>query len=1237
MAISSGNLTLLRNSGIHVTRPVYNFWPAQTVVTGTISNTPLEYPIGQVSVSWASGAWANIKVGQLFIIKQVNETVTYGVVRKTPTSSILYIDGKSRGDGGRAVSQEVAVTSGQTVTVYTFRPLWALLSRIKDGTFLKRFDIPYDGSGSNPPPVVNLGSWQQVWADDTTGLGTVSFTNANNYYWLSKTPSTYSWSVPGTATYLSGNSSSSAITITLPQGFHIIECTVVDSGSASMTAIRPVWVNGPDFLPLSDDYLVIPSGDSQDRKSRNQSMTVFGDFDEATFLPGGAIHYHEEPYFDGQQLSDSSILIDNFVGFASEETPVHEPVNGKKATTFQLDGPWLWMEKIPMVSQAIVEVSSPGDWTDVAPTLGTPDFIAWYILYHHSTYLTMFDYYPLDETVDVRKLNWGVNGSVMSDYLNFVSSVIGGNIGCASDGSLYLRRDPNLEEEDEYRGDLDTVMTITVDETTGLMDVVEPIEIPRQFFNQVGQLRVFALVFNGSETTAYASIAPGYTQMQASGSQDEDSFIIKPDSGLNPGDPGYYLGGQDKVNAVCGHVLARANNPYSEISLAMNRNMDVGDPAKMLWYELDIPSNWSPRGIAISDRVLLNSIERSWEEAEGNAYVKRVTFNVGRQTFGQPGETFLLDKGGGSLYAPRTPPSLLEDSFFESQLGFLIGIDDNGRIGRTTNGVNWMDIQGAMTGRCNDITFDLYCDFVTSGFTEGALSAWVVTANEEIADSSVYNQIEVWYAGNILTNNVTWTLQETVIASADVDRTLRIKYCPDLQDYLAVVSNDGNGLYVMRSTDAGQTWSNGGYGTTVVDNSIGSENLPIGMDFKDTSLIVSAYSGGDSAWLLAYFADESSGLSYVTGSPLSDVPWPMVKYDPENDRTYATRIIRDERTGTGSMTWQVVDDGFGNAVTQKSATGIASNLDWSPLVTISTPTATPVIDYYNPPTTDICQVINPHLADDGWQVGTSLAGTGDRDFEALIAINGWATMTGGSISGEWSIPDGNYGACTIVPLLGTVGTINSYTFGSVLVNQHFESCINEDPDGWDVLTSVTSATDCTVSNFDSYPNPLVTKVYYRYLHHGKSPVFPNFLVRSIVLNISYVMREEPEMYRISALTGSAVFTSISPSSPEDEYLSRFPYALSVDPANPDTLDAVLTGPGFDDRISISEDLGSTWTLDTEDGDWRGIKLVNGYGFAWGYNKIYITDDAFVSSTNVYGDWSSSIGAAGFFRVVNGVV
>ena len=1266
MPIVGSELNKFRTQGTQYTKPVINYWPAETVATAVLTVTPDVYPIGAVTVSWISGM-ANVKPGQLYIIRSGNNIVTYGVVRLAPASNQFYLDGKSRGDSGKAVNQAFALAASQVLTVYTLQPIWSLISRISGGVFYKKFDVPYDNSGSNPSPVVNIGPWRQVWADTVTGRGSVSFSNSNSFAWLNKTLSSYSWTVPGTATYTSGTNTTANITLSLPQGFHLIRCRVTDSGGAYQDAVRPVWVNGSDFPPLSERYGFEIGGDSQNKQSRNVSYTFYGDLDEDDFLPGTAFHMTEDAYYAGQRLS-SGVLTENFVGYIPEETRKNAIYNGEKSVAFDAKSPWSWFESIPMVSQAIVESNNPVAWTDIAQTLGTTDFIGWYILKHHTTYLDLFDYMPLRETsitstVDSpRKLNWGINGNTMAEYLNHIASTFGGNVGCASDGSLYMRRDPNLEYT-HYRDALDERMTLTVDETTGVMDIVEDISYPFNFFNSVGQLRVFALMYDGTQTTAFGAIAPGYTQMQAPGGQEEDSFIVKaPYTTIDSSNPAWRPGGQDAVNRIAGHLLAKENAAIKEISLQLNRNLDVFDPPKMVWFRLSIPATWNPRGSALNTRVIPSTVERTWEQTDGGGWVKNITVTVAPETFGQPGETYDLDKGGGDVYEPEIPPidePPLDEETMPSP--FVVAINENGRVAITKNGENWSDIRGNMPERirANDITFDVGSPYVLSGYTEGELGAWIAVALESSSGSDVFNTTAIYYSENILAQNVTWTRQFVRNMGNVIEGSIRIKSHPLTQGYVACASMGSDGMYVIVTED-GETWAYYNAGDVSVS---GYSNKPVDLAFEGDVIVASGWKSSASKFRLGYFPSVGAPWSFAVSSPDSDVPFPMIECSPDSNYVYATRILRDVSALPGTATYRVNT----SSTPTKSATGVMSSSYFRGSFAGTSP-ATPVSgvsQYCGTPDRSTCTGAgsSPCSSDDGWSLHTSVY----NDPAAMPAKIEEAPTTYGSVSGVGSLgvygqveirfrgkitPDynnselfgavlvapadypGDFFTCSIISLHNPVLRIDYYDRYGELIQQQFEDGYN-DADGWTGPDPLT----CTYLTGDSVDE--VAVVVLTYYHLGKlgaldyyAPIlYGGATVGTLAMDI-----ENPQTYRITDITGATPTYDIIIDAAADDKFPANPYSISIDSLQATALTSVFRIPGnySISDIAASTNEGTDWTTIQTDLAYYGISQVQDYGIVWGVNVIQTTTDGFNTLNNIFGDWRVSIDSGGLFRVAKGI-
>lgn len=1302
MPIPASTISTVRFSGMQVVQPVFNYWPADVVATGTITGTPTAYPIGQVSVSWASG-FSDVEVGQLWVIRSGESIVSYGVVRLAPTSSILYIDGKSRGDPGLSVSQIFGITAGHQLTVYSIRPLWSLLSRIVDGEFFKKFDVPYTDEGSNPAPVVNIGKWRQAWADPTTLEAEFFFTNDSSFAWGDKTLSSYLWELPSGATLVTGTTTSDEITVSVPEGFHIIKCTVTDSGGASTTAIRPIWVNGDNFPPLSEQYAFEIGGDSQDRKGRTQSLTFVGQLDDEEFLPGFPLHYSEIATFNGQEITPSSLLINNFAGFSAEEIRIHDLITGEKATSFEVFGPWQWMEMIPMVSQAIVETDAPAAWTDVARGLGIPQFMIWYVLKHHSTFLDMFDYDPFFETDaftgdddNPRKLNWGLNGSTLAEYVNQVANTIGGNAGCKSDGTLALRRDPSIESTD-YRNTVDERMTLTIDEDTGIMDFAEPLEVTKRFHNEIGQLRVFTLSYNGTDTTAFGSIAPGYTQMQAPGQQDEDSYIVKPEQGRATNALGYRPGGQLRTNQLSGHLLAKANNPTPEISGALVRNMDFFDPAEMAWVRLNVPANWSPRGEAINTRTLPTSVDRSWEEAEGGAFVKVITLSVEPETFGQPGETYNIDTGGGEIYTPEIPPigiDLPEPDETIKEVGVLFAITEDGNIGRSKDGENWENIRGnvihdgdAVNGsiKFNDLAFDVFTEYPQSGFVEGALGAWVAVAKEFSIGSGVHRIVQVYYTEDCLAQNVVWDLQwETDNGGSNSDGSMRIRASVETEGYAAMAYGSDNGVFVARTTD-GTSWFNTVSGDAVGDNSLNGAEAEIDFNFHGSRIICSGWSIADSKWLLTRTTSQVSSFGFVPNSPESDIPWPLIEKHIDDSTVYATRVIQETIVDTQTYLASVSEEnpqtflnttGSNVPVVTETLTGTLTDLQWG--VTIrgdplnglgfDDPEPDLVAGYHDSdrvnPETSICGpgTFQEYAYDDGWLYNDDFFNPPIQDdpdtvVKVLIAvgIRGNFSWDDGLAFGYFTFDDVSLG----FPCIALTGLIRS-RFAAFETFDDFGLLTNQiggnsrlDADGW-VNTASGNPPAAGLGGSSVFdPSPESTQDIRYVIFRGNTAckdddgnqlcLMP--MCATFGFSVYDVTVKEPTLYAIDFITGGAPsYNDITPfefGDPDDTYVPTNPYSFAIDAANDSSIVSVMERTGFGGGHYIAESFssGSFWSVDTDERSFlRGIRLSNGFGLAWGYNRMLVTRDDFNTSESVIGNWSDVFNAEPeTVRVLKGVL
>ncbi len=872
MAILETDINLFRGKSQY-TDLYINAFPPTVQATATVSATPTTYPIGQISVSGTSGGWSDVRIGQMYIIRDDDgNKVSTGVVRRTPTSNILYIDGKAQGDPGFASRIIYSIEQGQTVTIYKMQPLWSLLSRINNGVFYKKFDRPYVDQGSNPAPVANIGQWRVERA--VGGYAEVTFTTAGCYAWNGKTITGRVWNKPDDSVYIDGSSTTEEITLRIPEGHHILICTITDSGGATKRAIRPIWVIGDTYQALNEQYAVQIESDNQTRQGRTISLQMWGDdLGEDVILPGTAFAIKEYPVFEGQTLTPG-IFSDLFVGFAQDRTMLYDP--DEKKYNLTIASPFDRMGFVPMVSQAVIEVASPSKWTHILTGLGDPNMMIWYLLEHHTTYLDMFDFIKLDETPP-RKKRWGFSGNTVAEYLTQVSQSIYGNIGTISDGSLYLRRTPSIENN-AYRVALEEKMTITT------RDLSESVQIALALQPKLSQQKAFAFAYSGNRASPVASIAYGLYKGQAVSEGSDVNLILRT---TTP---------QAKINEIAGHILAEQNSPIPEVPLKLNRNMDIIEPAEMLWWRLELDGSYSSTNEDLDMRMVANTVTRAWEQTEDGDWIKTISATFVPETFGQAGILLPMTRGQGG--SSSNPPRFVRTRYNQRRTfvrnvagGVIFAWNDEGKVGRTYDGESWQDITGDL-GQVHDITVDYHSSFVSSGYTSGDLGAWAVCSDGDTT-------LEVWYTQSLLDSSIVWELQDTFTMNDNsCQTTARIVSSREDADMVGLAWKDRVGIWFASTTD-GLTWSD----PVSVGGSSGDEglndNAEIGLTIKDNVVVVTGMSGGfGNAAFVPYWATLPTPSFEQVNTPsgfnvYSNIPYPMLLIGKDGN-LYAT---------TGEVTW----------------------------------------------------------------------------------------------------------------------------------------------------------------------------------------------------------------------------------------------------------------------------------------------------------------------------------------------
>ena len=454
--ISAGDLTKLRSEqyiddlALHIT-------PLVTVQSGTISAVPTTVPY--VSVTW-DGSTSGIEIGQMVKITNGTTVRAYGVIRKLPSGSTLFISTTSLGNPGYTGRIESPIQVGDTATVYSHHPLWGLFSTIRQRTFYKQWDLPYTDDNELPPPVANAGTWQASRISSGTAPFTLPRSGVNtDFAFGSATISSRLWTLPAGVTLQSGYATSDAVIgVDAVAGRHLVKLKTTDSNGNTHTAY--VWLfvsDGTTGTSLSEDYAVEITSDSQDRQGRTITFTVTGSgLDDTVLYPGAGVLLREWPIYNGAALSNG-VSVDTFVGYI---TDVDYESDGDIGTaTVTAVSPMVYAEQVTQPPQRVTEKVSPNNWTEANSILTNPRGLAYYIIKWHCP--ALLDMHDFDAPLTTpRKRDMSFDTDSLAAALQVVAQLITGNIGSASDGTTVMRRNPLLETN-ATRNALDTVITWT--------------------------------------------------------------------------------------------------------------------------------------------------------------------------------------------------------------------------------------------------------------------------------------------------------------------------------------------------------------------------------------------------------------------------------------------------------------------------------------------------------------------------------------------------------------------------------------------------------------------------------------------------------------------------------------------------------------------------------------------------------------------------------------------------------
>lgn len=883
MAISTGDRDKYRG-GRHSTGFILNRVPKIPVATMRVNQTAFSYPLANLTVDTIS-MLGTVKVGHMVLIGTAPGAwdVTTGVVNAPYSGgSILSIDAKSQGDPGWTRNIITPISNNHYITILKYRPPHGLMSSIRNGVFYKRWNQPYNGEGANPSPVVVMGDWLQAWAEPG-GVATVSLNASGSWAWGGRTIADRLWNLDG-GDVNTGDLDDATLTADFEPGFYELEHYLQDSVGRTRVGYRYLWVNvddpADDNAPFSYRYAMSITDDKQETNGREIGISFNGNLKPVDELfPSQGFLFTELPEFNGQKLSGDS-YVGKFVGYATE---------GRKVTSFRrrvtdlvITSPLRFAETVPAAAQEINEVpGTPADWSQVTRLLSNPVGAYWYVTAHHAPYLIDgHDFEYKAELLKLRRRTWQFRSTNIAGQIRAIADMIKGVIGERSAGRVRMVRSP-MHMSNADRNLLETYWEWLPGDMIG--------EFQRSFMGRlpISQTYGYAFAFDGSESTPFASLAPGFVRAQGDGQNSITPFTVTPAEG------------QNRVNDITGHDFAQsiALPPFSIVA---DRLIDIAEPCDVdRWHVFSVPESYDSEGYGwIDERAICRRVTRNWSNNRG--LVKTIQIEFQSESYGVPGITIPVDRGGANnwwinqwnpglfdYFSPVMPD--LSDEIEDEVLPVMLAVNSNGRLARTftflEDAVSW-EWLGVPAGRVLGFSVKYNSPYFTN--PNNALRYYILTENN--GSLHAYTLMDARAKVPVFEEFTNSPLD----AGDGFKGKAKIKSSRTDGDLVLIAWRNHSGIQYSRATAATPALSaetNAGATVTDVDH----DDLGVGMDIVgDYQAIIAPDGGTDLAGLPSYAlyaANGSDGFAYINGNPLTDgVAYPAFVATPEDGRALVTYI-----------------------------------------------------------------------------------------------------------------------------------------------------------------------------------------------------------------------------------------------------------------------------------------------------------------------------------------------------------
>lgn len=608
-ALSSGNYDSLR--GTSTVRPSFagsvylSLCPNTTIYSARVNQASFANSFAQVTYDGGSGTLANVRADMTILFSRTNSAAAayhVGRVRKTPTSSIFYINETS-----------ADIQDNDYIFVLDDYRMWDKLHRVSGSTILLDYDITFR---QLLPIVYNLKSGYAGEIADGDSSVEFSFAPLAVAATSGATISTWAWSV-GDGTITVGSSSTQNITATFPAGHRWIHLTVTDSGGRAITRHIPVWVHDDSYpvqLLAHDDLEVNADLDG----GYNGSVTAFDGLE--TVLDNTLVCAWGVDTYNGTatSITGDNIILLGRLRQSDDQQAADETHALLSETRLTIEGPMAQLARLQQLTFEVRFDATPTIWGDIK------DLTIWRAVHFLFSEFSTFE--------NLHSLSFSNSGTT---YRFFGSKTQGGNILAAvndlaeSINAALQMNGAGIAEVNRHASMIDTgerELLVTVANWT-TEDVLE-VQYQHDHVLTVGRVQASGGSYNttSGKIADILAIAPGVAQNYADGQSNLARQILTANASK--------IAAQNELRQRAGFALAKAQT-IDRLTITHPDGYYWLTPSCNQWYTFTLDAEGKRPAFDTTTRWLLVEITTTHSGALGT---KAVQATYIRETTGPAGQ-----------------------------------------------------------------------------------------------------------------------------------------------------------------------------------------------------------------------------------------------------------------------------------------------------------------------------------------------------------------------------------------------------------------------------------------------------------------------------------------------------------------------------------------------------------------------------------------------------------------------